>query len=133
MYVDGDRHFYVLEFARLGNGNLVVPVRWLTQKGKVKADAFEVKYLPGGTASINTSKHWGQGPLETCGNMSGTWKGENTFTCHVTTNPRSGTFHMYFQIFLILSLTNNQSSHFHPSLNVPTMYPHIPCELHLFL
>jgi len=56
MYVDGDRHFYVLEFARLGNGNLVVPVRWLTQKGKVKADAFEVRYLPGGTASINTSK-----------------------------------------------------------------------------
>jgi len=54
MYADGDRHFYVLEFARLRNGNLVVPVRWLTQKGQVKADAFEVKNLPGGTVSINT-------------------------------------------------------------------------------
>ena len=65
--------------------------------------------------------------------MSGTLKGENTFTCHVTTNPRSGTFHMYFQIFLILSLTNNWSSHFHPSLNVPTTYLHIPCGSHLLL
>jgi len=56
---------------------------------------------------LSTNKHWGQGPLETGGNMSGTLKGEAQFTCHVTTNPRSGTFHMYFQIFLILSLTNN--------------------------
>jgi len=56
-----------------------------------------------------------------------------TFSIHVTTNPRLGTFHMYFAMFLTLSLTNNQSSHFHPSLNVSTMYPHIPCGLHLFL
>jgi len=56
MYADGDHHFYVLEYARLRDGNLVVPVRWLTQKGQVKADAFEVRYLPGGTVSINTSE-----------------------------------------------------------------------------
>ena len=56
MYADGDRHFYVLEFARLKNGNLVVPVRWLSHKGQVKADAFEVKQLPDGTVSINTEE-----------------------------------------------------------------------------
>jgi len=50
---------------------------------------------------------------------------------HVTTNPRSVTFQMYFPMFLTLSLTDNQSSHLHPSLNVPTMYLHIPCGLHL--
>jgi len=51
------------------------------------------------------TKHWGQGPLETGGNMSGTLKGEDPFTWHVTTNP---------------------------SLNAPAMYPHIPCGFHLF-
>ena len=76
-------------------------------------------------------RHWGQGSLETGRNMSGTLKGEEPFTCHVTINSRSVTFHMYFQMFLTLSLTNNQSSHFHPSLNVPTMYPRIPYRLHL--
>ena len=56
MYADGDRHFYVLEFARLRNGSFVVPVRWLTQKGQVKADAFEVKPLSNGMSSINTNE-----------------------------------------------------------------------------
>jgi hypothetical protein len=56
MYADGDRHFYVLEFARLRNGNLVVPARWLTYKGQTKADAFEVKWLQDGTVSINTNE-----------------------------------------------------------------------------
>lgn len=53
MYANGGRHFYVLEFARLNNGNFVVPARWLTYKGRVKADAFEVKWLPDGTVSVN--------------------------------------------------------------------------------
>ena len=81
--------------------------------------------------------------------MSGIFKGQDLFTCHVSsrhvsgtcvrhmcdvpgtfsihviTNPRLVTFHMYFPMFLTLS--------FNPSLNVPTMYPHIPCGLHLFL
>ena len=56
MYADGDHHFYVLEFARLRDGSLVVPVRWLTQKGQVMADAFKVKSLPDGTVSINTDE-----------------------------------------------------------------------------
>ena len=38
------------------DGRLVVPARWLTYKGRVKADAFEVKWLPDGTASIAADK-----------------------------------------------------------------------------
>ena len=53
-----------------------------------------------------SGSHWGRGHLETGRNMSGTLKGEELFTCHVTANP---------------------------SLNVPTMYPHIPYRLHFFL
>jgi len=49
--------------------------------------------------------HWGRGPLETGGNMSGTLKGEDPFTWCVTTNP---------------------------SLNVPTMYPCVLYGFHLF-
>jgi len=56
MYADGDRHFYVLEFARLRNGSLVVPVRWLIQKGQVKAEAFEARCLLDGAVSINTDE-----------------------------------------------------------------------------
>ena len=53
MYADGARHYYVLEFARLKNGNYVVPARWLTYKGCVKADIFQVKKFPDGTVSID--------------------------------------------------------------------------------
>jgi hypothetical protein len=53
MYADGARHYYVLEFARLKNGNFVIPVRWLTYKGRVKADVFRVKKFSDGTVSIN--------------------------------------------------------------------------------
>ena len=56
MYADGDRHFYVLEFARLENGNFIVPARWLVYKGRVKADAFEVKQHPDGTVTVNTEE-----------------------------------------------------------------------------
>jgi hypothetical protein len=56
MYASGDRHFYVLEFARLKNGSFVVPARWLTYKDRVKADAFETKWLPDGTISITMDK-----------------------------------------------------------------------------
>jgi len=37
------------------------------------------------------SRHWGRGPLETGGNMSGTLKGQELFTCHVSTRHISGT------------------------------------------
>lgn len=56
MYADGNRHFYVLEFARLRDGTYIVPARWLTHKGRVKADAFEVSWLPNGAASIKTEE-----------------------------------------------------------------------------
>ncbi|KAF9644917.1 hypothetical protein BDM02DRAFT_3157045 [Thelephora ganbajun] len=53
---DGPRHYYVLEFARLKNGDFVVPARWLTHKGHVKADVFQVKESPDGTVSIDTDQ-----------------------------------------------------------------------------
>lgn len=56
MYADGSRHYYVLEFARLKNGDFVIPARWLTHKGRVKADVFQVEKFPDGTVSINTSQ-----------------------------------------------------------------------------
>jgi hypothetical protein len=52
MYADGSRHYYVLELARLKTGQFVVPVRWLSHKSTVKADAYEVQILPDHTASI---------------------------------------------------------------------------------
>ena len=56
MYASGDQYFYVLEFTWLRNGNFIVPAQWLTYKGQVKADVFEVKWLPDGTASITTDE-----------------------------------------------------------------------------
>lgn len=53
MYADGARHYYVLEFAHLKNGDFVVPARWLTYRGAVKADVFQVKRFPDGTVSID--------------------------------------------------------------------------------
>ena len=56
MYADGEHHYYVLEFARLKNGDFVVPARWLTYKGHVKADVFQVKRFPDGTVSIESNQ-----------------------------------------------------------------------------
>ena len=43
--------------------------------------------------------HWGQGPLETGRNMSGTLKGEEPFTWHVSTRHISGTRVMFLLHF----------------------------------
>jgi len=56
MYADGAHHYYVLEFACLKNGEFVVPARWLTHKGCVKADVFQVRKFPDGTTSIDMSR-----------------------------------------------------------------------------
>jgi hypothetical protein len=43
MYSAGrGRHFYVNELCRLKSGQLVIPVRWVTHKDKVLADAYFV-------------------------------------------------------------------------------------------
>ena len=48
-----------------------------------KLSARYLRYLP--------PFHWGRGPLETDGNMSGTLKGQEPFTWHVSTRHISGT------------------------------------------
>ena len=56
MYADGAHHYYVLEFARLKSSDLVVPAWWLTHKGCVKADVFQVEKFPDGTVSIGVDQ-----------------------------------------------------------------------------
>ena len=56
MYADGECHYYVLEFARLKSRDFVVPARWLTYRGHVKADVFQVKRLQDGTVFIDVSQ-----------------------------------------------------------------------------
>jgi hypothetical protein len=42
MYDAGGTHYYVNELARLKNGQFVVPIRWVTFRSKVYADAYSV-------------------------------------------------------------------------------------------
>ena len=42
-------------------------------------------------SSLAWNCHWGQGSLETGGNISGTLKGQEPFTCHVSAQHISGT------------------------------------------
>ncbi len=45
MYDAGDRHYFIDELARLKNGNLIIPVRWLEDNdGDVFADAYAVTF-----------------------------------------------------------------------------------------
>ena len=56
MYSAGQgRHFYVNELCRLKSGQLVIPLRWVTHKGKVLADAYFVS-LRDGVRDLLTSK-----------------------------------------------------------------------------
>ncbi|KAL6299568.1 hypothetical protein BKA93DRAFT_742110 [Sparassis latifolia] len=40
----GHRHYYVNELAQLRNGEFVMPIRWLTFKGEVHAQSYDVDY-----------------------------------------------------------------------------------------
>ena len=42
MFDAGDKHYYVNELARTGDGSLVLPIRWVIFRGTVYADAFKV-------------------------------------------------------------------------------------------
>ncbi|KAG7095164.1 hypothetical protein E1B28_005943 [Marasmius oreades] len=50
------KHFYVFELSRLRNGELVIPIHWLTYKGKVVADAFSVSINEHCEAHINDTE-----------------------------------------------------------------------------
>ncbi|KAJ7693775.1 hypothetical protein B0H16DRAFT_1848276 [Mycena metata] len=53
MYNAGLRHYYVNEVARLRDGTLVVPIRWVKFRGRVYADAFGVSFDEQNLATIN--------------------------------------------------------------------------------
>lgn len=42
MYAAPLKHYYVNEAARLGDGRIVVPIRWVQFRGRIYADAFNV-------------------------------------------------------------------------------------------
>ncbi|KAJ7717128.1 hypothetical protein B0H16DRAFT_1433890 [Mycena metata] len=48
MIVDGHRHFYVEELARLNDGSFIIPTCWVISKGRMCADAYPVFVDAGG-------------------------------------------------------------------------------------
>ena len=43
---DGIKHYYVDEIAKLIDGRLVMPLKWVTMKGKVHAECLAITRLP---------------------------------------------------------------------------------------
>ncbi|KAJ7730034.1 hypothetical protein B0H14DRAFT_2999260 [Mycena olivaceomarginata] len=52
MYDAGSKHYYVNEISRLRDDSLVIPVRWVTFRGKVYADAYAVELDSQGEATV---------------------------------------------------------------------------------
>ncbi|KAK7451321.1 hypothetical protein VKT23_012663 [Stygiomarasmius scandens] len=50
------RHYYVFELSRLKSGEFVIPIRWVTWKNQVCADAFAVEIDSNGIATIHDSE-----------------------------------------------------------------------------
>ncbi|KAJ7033584.1 hypothetical protein C8F04DRAFT_1395981 [Mycena alexandri] len=55
MIVDGHRHFYVDELARLHDGSFVIPICWVMSKGRMCADAYPVFVDEGGMGHVDDS------------------------------------------------------------------------------
>ncbi|KAJ7766095.1 hypothetical protein B0H16DRAFT_1793006, partial [Mycena metata] len=53
MYTAPLKHYYVNEAARLGDGRIVVPIRWVQFRGRIYADAFNVSINDQDFGTIN--------------------------------------------------------------------------------
>ncbi|KAJ7156572.1 hypothetical protein C8R43DRAFT_949420 [Mycena crocata] len=56
MIVDGHRHYYVNELARLHDGSFVIPLCWVLFKGQMHADAIQVSVDGDGVGHIDDTK-----------------------------------------------------------------------------
>ncbi|KAL0565044.1 hypothetical protein V5O48_016988 [Marasmius crinis-equi] len=52
MYDAGTKHYYIHELARQDSGDLVIPIRWVIQKGEICADAYTVSINEQGKADV---------------------------------------------------------------------------------
>jgi hypothetical protein len=53
MFARGHRHFYVNELAETNNGDLVIPLRWITINGVVYGESIMVKNIGSKVSDIH--------------------------------------------------------------------------------